>query len=59
MACEAFRMRVDHISPITGELLVANDESRFRAERLPEASGQARIIFALSVILNIVFFISD
>ena len=52
-------MRVDHISPITGELLVANDESRFRAERLPEASGQARIIFALSVILNIVFFISD
>ncbi|SEE75321.1 diguanylate cyclase (GGDEF) domain-containing protein [Rhizobiales bacterium GAS188] len=52
-------MRIDQLSPITGEFLVAKDEMRFRAERLPEAMRQARIIFALSVILNIVFFISD
>jgi diguanylate cyclase (GGDEF)-like protein/PAS domain S-box-containing protein len=52
-------MRIDQLSPITGEFIVGVQESCFRTERLPETVRHARILFALTAILNLLYFVSN
>jgi diguanylate cyclase (GGDEF)-like protein/PAS domain S-box-containing protein len=52
-------MRIDQISPITGEFLLDEPERSFRAERLTETVRQACIVFGLAAILNFVYLISE
>ena len=52
-------MRIDQLSPITGEFIVGAQESCFRTERLPETIRHARIVFALAAILNLLYFVSN
>src|SRR5579864_8437520 len=52
-------MRVDELSPITGEFILGEPEGSFRAERLPGAIRQARRVFALVAIGNLLYFFSE
>lgn len=47
------------ISRLTGEFRSAIEEKAFQEERLPESRRHARILFALSVLLNTLFLMSD
>ena len=52
-------MRIDQLSPITGEFILRKEESAFRAERLPVTIRNARMLFALVVIANLLYLVSD
>ena len=52
-------MRIDQLSPITGEFIVASDESAFRAERLEGAIGHARNLFAVVAVFNLLYLASE
>ena len=52
-------MRVDELSPITGEFILEEPERSFRAERLPAIVGQARILFAVAALANFLYFFSE
>jgi len=52
-------MHRDRLSPIGGEFADAAREAAFQAERLPETVRHARLLFALSAVLNTLFFVSD
>lgn len=52
-------MRVDELSPITGEFILAEPETSFRAERLAAVIRQACIVFAIAAIANFLYFFSE
>jgi diguanylate cyclase (GGDEF)-like protein/PAS domain S-box-containing protein len=52
-------MRVDELSPITGEFILEEPERSFRAERLPAIIGQARILFVVAALANFLYFFSE
>ncbi|HYH20749.1 MAG TPA: sensor domain-containing diguanylate cyclase [Azospirillum sp.] len=52
-------MHRDLLSPFGGEFADPTREAAFQAERLPETVRHARLLFALSVVLNTLFFASD
>ena len=52
-------MRVDELSPITGEFILGEPETSFRAERFPVTIQQARMVFALVAIGNLLYFFSE
>lgn len=47
------------LSTISGEFRLAERESAFQSERLPESRRHARNLFILSTILNTLFLLSD
>jgi signal transduction histidine kinase/FixJ family two-component response regulator len=52
-------MRLNNLSPISGEFVNAQREEAFRSERLPETVRHARLLFLISAILNTLFLASD
>jgi diguanylate cyclase (GGDEF)-like protein/PAS domain S-box-containing protein len=52
-------MRIDQLSPITGEFIIRDDETAFRAERFEATIGHARILFAVIAVLNLLYLASE
>ncbi|MET0248693.1 MAG: EAL domain-containing protein [Sphingobium sp.] len=50
---------MSQLSRLSGEFIDPAREATFQAKRLPESRRHARLLFALSVILNSVFLLSD
>jgi diguanylate cyclase (GGDEF)-like protein/PAS domain S-box-containing protein len=52
-------MRIDQLSPITGEFILSGAEKAFRAERLHGTIQHARTLFALVAVLNLLYLVSE